>query len=101
MAYKTRPGVTRVKVCGTSLLVPTRAASKECPHVTRLSFLGGLIWRFLESGHSMQDVYTLYATFTHKSNQEVERDVAAFLGMLCDNGFLIEVPDEDDDNDGD
>ena len=95
MAYKTRPGVTRIKVCGTSLLVPTRAASKECPHVTRLSFLGGLIWRLLETGHSMQDVYTLYATFSRKSDPEVESDVAAFLGMLCDSGFLIEVPDED------
>lgn len=100
MTYKTRPGITRVKVCGVHLLVPTRSASAECPHVMRISALGCLLYRLLEDEKSMQDVYMVYSAFTQKPVEEVEKDVGGFLHMLCENGFLIEVPDEEETNDG-
>ena len=101
MAYKTRPGIVRLRICGAYLLAPTRAASEECPHVMRISFLGALIWKLLEKEHDTRGMCALYSAFTRKPDKEVERDVADFLGTLCKNGFLIEVPDEDDAHDED
>lgn len=101
MTYKARPGVTLIKVCGTFLLAPTRAASKECPHVMRLSTLGWMLWQLLMKGRDQQGLYLVYSAFSGRTDKDVEQDVAEFVTSLCDNGFLIEVPDEDDDNDGD
>ena len=41
-----------------------------------------------------------HASFTRKPDEEVEHDVGKFLGMLHKNGFLIEVPDEGAEHDG-
>jgi len=100
MAYKPRPGVTMLKICGVFLLAPTRAATKECPNVLQISPLGGMLWRLMEKGRGIQSLYLVYASFTRKPDEEVEHDVGEYLGMLHKNGFLIEVPDEEADHDG-
>ena len=99
MSYKIRPGITHVNICGANLLIPTRAASVECPNVVRLGGLGSLLWGYVEGTLPRGLIVNLMTKTQKKPVAEIESQIDASLRDLCEKGFLIEVPDEEDEHD--
>lgn len=101
MKYKLRPGVTQVNICGANLLIPTRAAAAECPNVVRLGRMGSLLLGYVEGTLPRGLVVNLMSKTQKKPLPEIEAQIDASLRDLCEKGFLIEIPGEDDkDDDG-
>ena len=89
MRYVPRPGVVLTKVCGASLLVPTREASEACPHIVRLPGLLALEWKALADGKKLEDLYRAHEIFKHISHEEAVKQLDAAMATLCEKGFLI------------
>ncbi len=96
MAYRPRPGVALISLCGTKVLVPTRQISEVCTRIRPLSFVGLVIWRGLENGYSVERLSKACSMFFRESEEEAAAYIEKTIRMLCDDGFLIEVPDGDD-----
>ena len=96
MAYRPRPGVALITLCGAKVLVPTRQLSGICSRVRPLSFVGVLIWQGLERGFSDERLCEACRMILRKSDEETAAYIEKTVRMLCDDGFLIEVPDGDD-----
>ena len=94
MRYKTRPGVVLTKICGSLLLIPTRAASEACPHILRLSFISAICWEMIGNGKPIDDIYRVYAILSKKPPEDVHSVVDGILGDLSARGYLITVEDE-------
>ena len=95
MRYKPRPGVVLTKICGVHLLVPTREASVECPNISRLSLLGIAAWDVVTNNRSIQDLYRMQQILSRTDEASAKEYVDAFLQKMCDNGFLIQVDDDE------
>ncbi len=89
MRYKTRPGVVKVQICGSYLLVPNREASEYCQGVVQLKMLQTMGWEVLEAGGPVKDVYKLFSIFMRQPEEEVRSTVDTFLSRLREKGFLI------------
>ncbi len=96
MAYRPRPGVALISLCGERVLVPTRQLSEVCTRIRPLSFGGLVIWHGLERGLSNERLRDACNMFLRKSEEEATAYIEKTIRMLCDDGFLIEVPDGDD-----
>ena len=100
MAYKIRPGVEMIQVCGQSILVATRSLWKEGPSVRPVPPLWSICWKFMEPDETdRKPVETLAALF-HKSENEFRERLCDCFATLHKEGFLIEVPDEEIEHDG-
>lgn len=95
MRYIARTGVARVEICGCFLLIPDRKASEYCEGVVPVKFLGAAVWGMLSNGKPIEDIYTFYRIMTRKEEDDVRRDVDAYLSSLCEKGYLIPVEDEE------
>ena len=95
MKYIQRPGVVLTKVCGTSLLVPNRAASEFCPYVIRLPFLPAGDWQALGNGKTVEMLYQGHSILKQISLEEAKAEVDKELASLCEKGFLIRVEDDE------
>ena len=102
MAYKIRPGITRITVCGQNILVAQRRLWAECQRVTPLPPLWGMCWAVMErDGNTDKDAVKTMCQLFHKTRAEVLERLDNCFEKLCQEGFLIEVPDEDDAHDED
>ena len=95
MKLITRPGIVPVTICGVRLLIPTRAASEECPHMLRLNLLTTMIWNGLEKGKSPEEIRQALQILTKKPDQDVDALWERTVGGLLDKGFLIRVEDDE------
>lgn len=98
MSYKIRPGVTRVNICGANLLIPTRAASIECPHVLRLGGLGSLLMGYVEGNLPRDLVVNLLSKMQKKPISDVEALIDTTLQDLCAKGYLIMLHKDSEDD---
>lgn len=94
MGYRCRPGIIRIKICGENMLVPTRAASEECPRVMRLSVMGAMLWEEILKGNDGSAVIPLFHRLTRKPEAEIQKKVEALLYDLHTKGFLLKTPED-------
>lgn len=94
MAYKTRPGVVLVKICGTDLLVATRPIWDECARVRPIPMLWAGCWRMLENGKTEQDVVRLFSKFLRKPEKSLVEKFEIIFLSLYKEGFLIKTEDD-------
>ena len=94
MKYKVRPGVVKVQICGSYLLIPTRAAASSCKEIIQLKLLQTMGWELLSAGRPVDEVYKMFSIFTKKPEEENRRMVDTFLENLYEKGFLIKEEDE-------
>lgn len=99
MAYRTRPGIVMTNICGVLLLIPTRKAAESCTGMLKLSLLSSIMWETIEKSMPMEKAFQAFQILTKRSDDEVRAKMREVQESLCEKGFLIEVPDEDDIND--
>ena len=101
MAYKQRPGVVLMDVCGSKLLVAQRSIWEDCgDKIQVMGMLGHICWAALEKDMPKERVAHLVASLTRKTQEEAEAQMDDFYRTLFERGFLIEVPDGEDGHDG-
>ena len=98
--YKIRPGIVKTEICGVRLLVPTREASKECPHVLRLNMVHDFAWSILsraeDPAEGLANVRKMVALLSKAPDDVVVEKVGQLLSGLCEAGFLIETEEPED-----
>lgn len=91
MEYKPREGIVKTKICGATLLVPTRRASEKCPHIATLTMLEDMFWHLLCGGKTVEEICAFYSGVTFKPIEEARPVVEGFFGRLCEKGFIVPV----------
>lgn len=82
--------VARV-VAGETLIVPVRAKVGDLASIYSFNGTGTLIWKLLESPHTVAELATAVAQEYAVEPAAAEQDVAAFVGEMKAVG-LVEVP---------
>lgn len=99
MAYKLRPGVELIQVCGQNILVATRELWREYPRVLPIPPMWGLCWKMMAPDATDKKAIDTMMTLFRKSEDEVRERLNPCLERLHEVGFMLEVPDEDDAHD--
>ena len=95
MVYKTRPGIELVHICGTHLLISTRATWDVCPRVKQLSKGGALIWSMLEREKKPDTITQFLAVISRTPLDEVQERFDTLIEKLLAEGYLW-IDDSDD-----
>lgn len=88
MNYKTRSGVVMAEICGSRMLIPTRAASAFCPAPLRLSLPVAMIWSSVECGKP-DLIPRIVRLFFKLDEDEIPPKCDAILAELCKAGVLV------------
>lgn len=91
MAYKIRPGIVRVRICGKDLLVAKRSVWEECPRVRVIPKLWAACWAVMENDRTDQDVVAAFAGLLNKSEDEVRERFDKIFRTLYDENYLIKT----------
>ncbi len=91
MAYKIRPGIVRVRICGKDLLVAKRSVWDECPRVRAIPKLWAACWAVMENDRTDDDVVTAFAGLLRKPENEIRERFAKIFRTLYDENYLIKV----------
>ena len=91
MAYKISPGIVRVRICGTDLLVAKREIWEECPRVRVIPKLWAACWTVMENDKTDDEVVAAFAGLLNKSEDEVRRRFDKIFRTLYDENYLVEA----------
>ena len=91
MRYVTRPGIVREMICGTNILIPTRAASEYCKSILPLPILLAAAWDALSNGKSFEYNVTAHSKILHISQEQAEANLRQFCEDLCKKGFMMKI----------
>lgn len=89
MVYKTRPGIELIHVCGTHLLIATRATWNVCPHVMQLTKGAAFTWSLLQKGKTPDVIAQLLSVFSRRPVAEVREQLDALIDKFVANGYLL------------
>lgn len=95
MKLVARPGIVPVTICGVRFLIPTRAASEECPHIQKLSLITALIWSCYEKNMPEQNIREAIGVLTKRDDPEVDELWKRAVEGFVEKGFLIRVEDDE------
>ena len=95
MKYKAREGVVLTKLCGMSVLIPTRTAFEHCRTLQRLPLIWAVTWEALEKGKPLDETVKVHEILTRKPREEVLARINQFYELLANKGFVIRCDDED------
>lgn len=98
MQYKLRSGVTRVKICGTDLLVSTRSSWEECAVVRPISFFWAGCVGMLEKGKDAAEIARILGKALKKDPESIREKVENIFAELYQMGFLVPAEDENEQN---
>ena len=95
MKYVETPGIVRTKICGQTVLLPTRAASHRCKTARILPMLWAGTYNSICRGAPMEKILTVHRIFMkQKTDEQILAEVEAFCERLCAEGFLTRVEDD-------
>ena len=95
MKYVETPGIVRTKICGQTVLLPTRAASGRCKTARVLPMLWAGTYNSICRGAPMEKILTVHRIFMkQKTDEQILAEVEAFCERLCAEGFLTRVEDD-------
>ena len=89
MDYRPRPGIVQTKICDMTVLVPSRAAAKDCKRIMPLTFTGKIVWTGIEKDYPVKKIVEMYRLFSKKSDEELTASIEEFCQLLFREGFLI------------
>ena len=93
MTYEPRRGILMEKICGMSLLIPTREAMDACDTVQYLPLLWAETWKAICAGKPVKVILDAHEILTRQPPEKVRADYDTFCRELCKKGFLIQVDD--------
>lgn len=64
MAYKIRPGIVRVHICESDLLIATRPLWEICPRIRRIPRLWAACWAIMELDPAVKTDADVISTFS-------------------------------------
>lgn len=95
MKYVETPGIVRTKICGQTVLLPTRAASHRCKTARILPMLWAGTYNSICRGDPMEKILTVHRIFMkQKTDEQILAGVEDFCERLCAEGFLTRVEDD-------
>lgn len=95
MKYTATPGIVQTKICGQTVLIPTRAAYDRCKSVQILPLLWAGTYSSICSGAPIDQILAVHRIFKRKkTDEEILAEIEDFCEKLCAKGFLIRVEDE-------
>ena len=86
--YQPRPGVVAARLCGQLVLIPSRAIYDVCGTMLPVPPKWAPLWRLLEQGAPLEQIYAYYRPLYTNPSEEVDRLVDTVLESLADKGFL-------------
>ena len=99
MAYKKRPGIEMIQVCGQNMLVAERAVWEDLPRVRPVSKTWAVCWTLMKDEQTSDDAIRSFAVLFHKTEEEVRGRFGEVFRKLFEEGYLIEAPEEGHDAD--
>ncbi len=89
MAYKLHPGITVLNICGTSMLVSTRAYWEQFPRIRLVPpFWAGCL-ALMEKGKTDQNVVSSFVRLFHMPEEKVRQRVEKMTVALAEEGYLL------------
>ena len=95
MNYKTHPGVVMTIICGTTVLIPLRAAYPHLQKIIQLPLMMVPLWDYLSNGKSVDYYAQMISKITKRSEEEVRQRAEKLCEEFCKLGYLIAVPDDE------
>ena len=90
MKYTATPGIVQTKICGQTVLIPTRAAYDRCKSVQILPLLWAGTYSSICSGAPIDQILAVHRIFKRKkTDEEILAEIEDFCEKLCAKGFLI------------
>lgn len=90
MAYKIRPGIELIQVCGQNMLVASRAVWEDLPRVRPVPRAWAVCWALMKDGRSDEDAVRSFAELFQKPEEEVKGRFDRIFLRLAAEGYLIE-----------
>ncbi len=84
-----RPGIVKVNICGTDLLVATRAVWQECPRIRRLPKLWSVCWGIMEKGKSDRETVKIFSDLLKRPEEEIRKRLEKCFSTLAEEGYLL------------
>ena len=97
MKYIETPGIVRTKICGETVLIPTRAAYDYCKSVQILPKLWAGTYSSICRGAPMEKILNIHRMFMRqKTDEQILTEIEDFCEKLCAKGFLLRSDDAPD-----
>ena len=94
MAYKIRPGIEMIQVCGQNLLVASRPVWEDLPRVRPIPKIWAVCLTLMKDDKTDEEAVRTFADLFHKPQEEVRLRFEKIFQKLAEEGYLIE-PSED------
>lgn len=94
MAYKKRPGIEMIQVCGQNMLVAERAVWEDLPRVRPIPKTWAVCWTIMKDDRTDEDAIRSFATLFQKTEEEVKARFGSIYQKLAEEGYLVEAPEE-------
>ena len=94
MQYTPRPGIARVSLCGTVVLVPSRAAFGFCKNIQPLSLFESMIWTGIEKNYPVEKILEGFHIFSKAPDDELIAKIDNCCQKLLEKGFILPKPEE-------
>ncbi len=94
MAYKIRPGIVHVKICGADLLVASRPLWESIPRIRQIPKLWAACWAVMEidpESKTDRDVITAFSGLINQPAEVVSKRFEKIFRTLSEEGYLIET----------
>ena len=87
--YKPRAGVVAAQICGTFVLIPTRAVYDVCKTIQPIPAPWVMLWMMLERGESTDRICAYYQRISRSPEAELRGKIETVLASLCEKGYLV------------
>ena len=94
MAYKIKPGITMIQVCGQHMLVASRSLWKEHPRVRPVPKSWAVCWALMENGKTDEEVMSDFMKLFKKTEEEITSRFGKIFQKMFEEGYLIDDSDE-------
>ena len=96
MAYKARTGITMIQVCGQNMLVASRPVWEKFPRVRPIPKAWAVCWALMQNGRTDEEAVRSFAELFKRPEEEVAARFGKIYGKLAEEGYLVEVPESND-----
>lgn len=91
MAYKTRPGIEMIQVCGQNMLVASRPVWENCPRVRPIPKNWAVCWTLMKDDKTDEDAVRIFADLLHKTEEEIRPRLEKIFQKLAQEGYIVEM----------
>ena len=88
MIMKIKKGFMLCPVMGKTMAISTGELEKEFPGMIKMNEPSADIWRWIEEGKELQDIYSLYARTYGLEDSQARSEVDAVIGQMTEAGIF-------------